>query len=82
MIHDLKSLYALFIIIRIIENAKLIGEKLQEATRNQPQMQRRFTQIYMEFCTMDKDINTLRPQLMKLQREKDHYTRYRNAKSI
>lgn len=68
--------YALF---RIIQNAKLIGEKLLEATRNQPRLQRRFLLINMEFRAMDKDINTIRPLLMKLQREKDYYTRYRNA---
>ena len=61
---------------RIIDNAKLIGEKLQDATKKQPQMQRKFAQINMQFRTMDKDINTVRPQLMKLQREKDQYTGY------
>ena len=61
---------------RIIENAKLIGEKLQEATRNHPPMQRTVAHINMEFRTMDKDINTVRPLLMKLQREKDQYTGY------
>ena len=59
-----------------MENAKKMGEKLQEAIRNHPQMQRKFAQINMEFRTMDKDINTVRPELMKLQREKDHYTGY------
>ena len=60
---------------RIIGNAKLIGQKLQEATRNHPLIQRRYNQIHMEFRTMDKDINTLRPQLMKLVWEKEQYIR-------
>ena len=64
------------ILFRIIDNAKLLGERLQEATKKHPQMQVKFNKINVEFRTMDKDINTVRPQLMKLQREKDHYTRY------
>ena len=31
---------------------------------------------------MDKDINTVRPLLMKLQREKDQYTRYNATKTL
>jgi hypothetical protein len=57
-----------------MENAKKIGVMFQEANRNHPQMQRTFAQINMQFRTMDKDINTVRPELMKLQREKDHHT--------
>ena len=67
-------------LFRIIENSKLIGVKLQEANRNHPQLQKKCNQINVEFRTMDKDINTVRPLLMKLQREKDQYTRYNATK--
>ena len=59
----------------IMENAKLLGEKLQDANKIIPKVQRNFALINMEFRTMDKDINTVRPLLMKLQREKDQHTR-------
>jgi hypothetical protein len=60
---------------RVIENTKLVSEKLQEAIRDQPRVQRRYNQINMEVRTMDKVINTIRPQLMKLLNEKEHYVR-------
>ncbi len=59
-----------------MENARLVGLKKQEATKNLQQATRHLQEVNMEFRTMDKDINTIRPQLMKLQRTKDEYTRY------
>ena len=61
---------------RVMENAKLLGKKDQEAQKAVLQASRMFAQVNMEFRTMDKDINTVRPLLMKLQREKDQYTRF------
>ena len=58
-----------------MNNAKALGEKLQEATKYSIKVGREYTQINMQFRTMDKDINTVRPLLMKLQREKDQFTR-------
>jgi len=43
-------------------------KNLQQATRH-------MQEVNVEFRTMDRDINTIRPQLMKLQRTKDDYTR-------
>ena len=59
-----------------MKNAKALGEKLQEANRACGPLARTHAEINMQFRTMDKDINTVRPLLMKLQREKDEYTRY------
>ena len=58
-----------------MENAKMLGDKLNEANRAVMTVQRQFAQVNVEFRTMDKDINTVRPLLMKLQREKDQLTR-------
>ena len=58
-----------------MENAKILGDKLHEATKAVTMVQRKFAQVNIEFRTMDKDINTVRPLLMKLQREKDQLTR-------
>lgn len=58
-----------------MENARLIGQKKQEAQKNLNQAVRHMQEVNVEFRTMDKDINTVRPLLMKLQRNKDEYTR-------
>ncbi len=58
-----------------MENARLIGQRKLEAEKNLGQAIRHLQEINVEFRTMDKDINTIRPQLMKLQRNKEDYTR-------
>ena len=60
---------------RLMENAKMLGDKLNEANKAVITVQRQFAQVNIEFRTMDKDINTVRPLLMKLQREKEQLTR-------
>ena len=70
-----KSVYPCLSRFRVMNNAKALGEKLQDANKASNMLAREFSQINMEFRTMDKDINTVRPLLMKLQREKDQFTR-------
>ena len=61
--------------VRLMENARLLGLKNQQAMKNLQQAKRHLQEVYMEFRTMDKDINIIRPRLMKLQRTNDDYTR-------
>ena len=60
---------------RLASNAKLIAQKKQIQEANLQKSLRQLQEVNVEFRTMDKDINTIRPQLMKLQRNKDEYTR-------
>ena len=60
---------------RLASNAKLIVQKKQIQEANLQKSLRQLQEVNVEFRTMDKDINTIRPQLMKLQRNKDEYTR-------
>jgi hypothetical protein len=62
-----------------MENAKLLGQRKNDAEKNIVQASKHHREINVEYRTMDKDINTVRPQLMKLQRQKDEYTRYYSA---
>lgn len=57
-------------------NGKLLGERLREFQKLHDVSLRSYREVNMEFRTMDKDINTVRPELMKLQWEKKQYTRY------
>ena len=60
----------------VMKNAKVLSERLKDARdKVMPRLQREVAHVNVQFRTMDKDINTVRPLLMKLQREKDHYTR-------
>ena len=59
----------------LMENAKLLGQRRINAEKNMQQAIRHNRETTVEYRTMDKDINTVRPQLMKLQRNKDEYTR-------
>ena len=60
---------------RLMDNARVLFLKKQEAQLNLTQAVRHLQEVNIEFRTMDKDINTVRPLLMKLQRNKDEYTR-------
>ena len=60
---------------RLMDNAKLLGQRRVDAEKNLSQATRHVRVTTTEYRTMDKDINTVRPQLMKLQRNKDDYTR-------
>lgn len=59
-----------------MDNARQLGQRKQDAEKNLNQAIRHMRETTVEYRTMDKDINTVRPQLMKLQRNKDDYTRY------
>ena len=59
-----------------MDNFKLLGQKKLEAEKNFKQAACHLQEKNIEFRTIDKDINTIRPRLMKLQRNKDEYTRY------
>ena len=58
----------------IMNNAKLIASRIREAQKSLQQAGRNFAEVNMAFRTMDKDINTIRPELMRLQWEKEQYT--------
>ncbi len=74
--HTRTCMYSLLFSHRLLENAKILGERVQEATRQLNMVQKQLREANTEFRTLDRDINTVRPELMKLQWEKEQYTRY------
>ena len=60
----------------LMTNARLLGERLREFQKLHDKSLRTDREVNMVFRTMDKDINTVRPELMKLQWEKTQYMRY------
>ena len=60
----------------LMTNGKLLGERLREFQKLHDKNLRTHREMNMIFRTMDKDINTVRPELMKLQWEKTQYMRY------
>lgn len=68
-------LYVCARLYRLMENAKVLGQRRVDAEKNLNQATRHVRIKTTEYRTMDKDINTVRPVLMKLQRSKDDYTR-------
>jgi len=63
----------------LMANAKVVGERLMEFQKLYDLSLRHLMETNMEFRTMDKDINTMRPELMKLQWEKEQYMRYNSS---
>ena len=63
----------------LMTNAKAVGERLMEFQKLYNLSLRHLNQTNMEFRTMDKDINTMRPELMRLQWEKEQYMRYNSS---
>ena len=61
---------------RLMENAKILGQRRGDAEQNLLQANRHYQDATMEYRTIDKDMNTARPQLVKLQRQKQEYIRY------
>lgn len=59
---------------QLLENARLLGERVQESQKAAELSRRKLHEANIEFRTMDRDINTIRPELMKLQWEKEQYT--------
>ena len=66
----------LYYICSLMANGKLLGERLREFQKLHDKSLRTHREVNMVFRTMDKDINTVRPELMKLQWEKTQYMRY------
>ena len=63
---------------RLLENARLLGERVIESQKAADLSRRRLHEANIEFRTMDRDINTIRPELMKLQWEKEQYPTMQN----
>jgi hypothetical protein len=53
-----------------MSNAKVLGKRLQEAQRAHDYEKRQERQQNMMFRTVDRDLNTIRPDIMKLQERK------------
>ena len=64
------------LLFRVIENVRLLGEKVQIAETLHKAALRHVKDSNDTFRALDRDLNTLRPELMRLQWEKDQYTRY------
>lgn len=71
----LHSLLLFCLLCRLMENARLLGQKRQEAEKNLSQAKKDNQATTMDYRSMEKDINTSRPKLMKLQKQKEEYTR-------
>ena len=60
----------------ILDNGKLLGDRLALAESHHRQALNDMRDCNNKFRALDRDLNTLRPDLMRLQWEKDQYTRY------
>ena len=60
---------------KVMENVKATDRRVKEAREKLAGAGKAFSHINVQFRTMDKDINTVRPELMKLQWEKEQYFR-------
>lgn len=54
-----------------MDNGKLQGKKMQEYQKAMEYARRREKQQNVEFRTIDRDLNTIRPEIMKLQKRKE-----------
>ena len=54
-----------------MNNGRRVGKKLQDAKKTTEQERRQEKEQNIMFRTLDKDLNTIRPDLMKLQGRKD-----------
>ena len=61
---------------RAVQSVKLLMEKLVKAEDCHRQAVKILSMYNNYFSEIDQKVNTSRPILMKLQQEKDHYTRY------
>ena len=60
----------------MIDNARLLDEKVQIAETLHRAALRHVKESNDTFRALDRNLNTLRPELMRLQWEKDQYTMY------
>ena len=59
-----------------MDNGKLLGKRLEQAEASHRKAMSDMMECNNRFRALDRDLNTLRPDLMRLQWEKDQYTRY------
>ena len=60
----------------MVEKIRLLGENVQIAETLHKAALRHVKESNDTFRALGRDLNTLRPELMRLQWEKDQYTRY------
>ena len=60
----------------MMENGKRVGKKLQDSQKANENERRTTNRVNIQFRTIDKDLNSLRPDLMKLQERKKTLSRY------
>ena len=58
-----------------MENGKVLGDKLQQAERYHKMALQNMMDCNKNFRALDRDLNSIRPILMRLQWEKDQYIR-------
>lgn len=61
-----------------MDNVRLIGDKVNQAESLHKMALMHVRECNTEFRNIDKQLNGMRPDLMRLQWEKDQYTRYLN----
>lgn len=59
-----------------MDNVRLLGEKVNQAENLHRMSLMHVRECNTEFRNIDKQLNAMRPDLMRLQWEKDQYTRY------
>ena len=57
-----------------MDNFKVLGERLHENTKKAEKARKTLNDLNGEFRNLDRKVNATRPELMKLQFEKDQYT--------
>ena len=68
-------LLLLFLYLSVMDNVKLLGDRITSAENSHRQAIIQQRECNNVFRALDRDLNTLRPELMRLQWEKDQYTR-------
>ena len=61
---------------RVMDNVKVLGDKVAQAEHLHKMAMTEKREINNAFRSVDRDLNALRPELMRLQSEKEQYTRY------
>lgn len=68
--------YMFIILSRLIDNVRLLGEKVGQAEQYHRMSLKHVRDCNLEFRNIDRQLNAMRPDLMRLQWDKDQCTRY------
>ena len=60
----------------VMENVRLLGDRVTQSEESHRHSLKLVRECNTNFRNIDKHLNAMRPDLMRLQWEKDQYTRY------